>query len=185
MRVITGSFKGRILNTVPSPYTRPTSNKIKEAIFHVIGPYFEGGTGLDLYAGSGALGIEAISRGIDSITFIDHSKEAIETIRKNIRLLQLGGRVHIYRNDALRALDILGKRRQQFDVIFIDPPYRSKDYSKVLKLIEQLQLAKDNCYIYIEHAPETPFDYNQAYYESFFMRQYSKEIAVTILQVIK
>lgn len=183
MRVITGTLRGRTIHPVPSPKTRPTSDKIKEAIFHVIGPYFDGGNALDLYAGSGSLGIEAISRGMDSVIFIDQSYEAIKTIKKNIRQLQIEKNTEVYRNQALRAMEILSKKQRKFDVIFVDPPYNSKDYTEVLKRIQQLQLANDEGYIYVEHNPNHSFEYDESFYNLFFSREYSKEIAVTIIQV--
>lgn len=183
MRVITGTLKGRTIERVPSPDTRPTSDKIKEAVFHVIGPYFTGGKGLDLYAGSGSLGIEALSRGVESVTFIDRSNDAIRTIRKNIRNLQLEKNTAVYRNNALRAVEILAKKDEKFDIIFIDPPYDSKDYTKVLKRIQQLNLANEACYIYVEHSPTKEYLYDEVYYDVFFKREYSQEIAVTIFQV--
>jgi|SRR5699024_157522 len=183
MRVITGKLKGRTIYTVPSSDTRPTSDKIKEAIFHVIGPYFDGGQGLDLYAGSGSLGIEVISRGIDSVTFIDRSNEALKTIRKNIRHLQLEKNSQVFRNYALRALDILAKQNRTFDIIFIDPPYESKEYTKVLKRIQQVGIINAGGYVYVEHPPNKDFIYDESFYTTFFTREYSKEIAVTILQV--
>lgn len=183
MRVITGTLKGRTIQTVPSHDTRSTSDKIKEATFHVMGPYFSGGFGLDLYAGSGSLGIEAISRGIESVTFIDHSNEAIKTIRKNIRHLQIEKQAYIYRNNALRALDILGKQQKKFDIIFIDPPYQSDDYETVLEKIQQLEIANDHCFIYVEHTPKKKFAYDDNFYKLFFSRHYSKEVAVTIFNV--
>src|SRR5690625_2719144 len=140
MRVITGKLKGRLIYTVPSSKTRPTSDKIKESVFHVMGPYFDGGYGLDLFAGSGSLGIEAISRGMKSVTFIDRSSEAIKTIKKNIRNLNIEHQATVYRNDALRALHLLSKKKEKFNLIFIDPPYEMTNYSSILKKIEQLNI---------------------------------------------
>src|SRR5690625_5258619 len=110
MRVIAGQFKGRRLKTVPGKNTRPTSDKIKEAVFHMMGPFFQGGQCLDLFAGSGSLGIEAYSRGMDSVTFIDHSNQAIKCIRTNVKELQMEDNSQIYRNDAFRAIHTLGKK---------------------------------------------------------------------------
>lgn len=182
MRVITGSLKGRYIEAVPSTKTRPTSDKIKEAVFHIIGPYFDGGHALDLFAGSGSLGIEAISRGMESVTFIDYYHEAIRTIRKNIRQLKIENNSEVYRNDALRALQIFAKKRKQFDLIFIDPPYESKLYSELLKIISENDLIKQDGVIYIEHVPKRKFTYDGQYYERYFNRKYSKTIEITLLQ---
>ncbi|HLS22894.1 MAG TPA: 16S rRNA (guanine(966)-N(2))-methyltransferase RsmD [Pseudogracilibacillus sp.] len=183
MRVIAGKLKGRNLFTVPNKATRPTSDKIKEAVFHVMGPYFNGGEALDLFAGSGALGIEAISRGIERVTFIDRHRTAVQTIRKNLRNLQIESHASVYQNDAIRALEILHKRRKLFDLVLIDPPYDKKVYTKVLENIKKWKLVTSGGYLYIEHAPTSPFIYDKVYYEEIFRRNYSKEIAVTILKV--
>src|SRR5690625_6853652 len=106
MRVIAGQFKGRRLKTVPGKNTRPTSDKIKEAVFQMIGPFFQGGTCLDLFAGSGSLGIEAISRGMESVVFVDKLGKAIHTIDENIKDLKLEKRTKVTRMKALRALRV-------------------------------------------------------------------------------
>lgn len=87
MRVIAGDYKGRPLKSVPTHKTRPTTDKVKEAVFHGIGPFFDGGRALDLFAGSGGLGIEAISRGVDSCVFVDQQHQAVKTVYENIELL--------------------------------------------------------------------------------------------------
>src|SRR5699024_8993031 len=85
MRVIAGSCKGRYLKPVRGTFTRPTTDKVKEALFNRIGPFFDGGWGLDLYSGSGALGIEALSRGLDRMIFVDRNPQATKTIKENVR----------------------------------------------------------------------------------------------------
>lgn len=183
MRIISGKFKGRIIHTVPSTNTRPTSDKIKEAIFHIMGPYFDGGHALDLFAGSGALGIEAISRGMESVTFIDRSNEAIKTIKKNVQTLQIQDRSHIYRNDAMRALTILSRKNKKFDLIFLDPPYDSTNYSSILEKIKQLHITNPGCFVYIEYTPEKDIIYDENFYDLYFQRNYSKTIATMILKI--
>src|SRR5690625_4822655 len=121
MRVIAGNLKGRILKTVPGKSTRPTSDKVKEAVFHMLGPFFEEGICLDLFAGSGSLGIEDISRGMEQAIFIEKNGKAVKTIEENIKLVNIKDRVEIIRMDAYRSLRVLGKRQNQFDLIFIDP----------------------------------------------------------------
>src|SRR5690625_6876170 len=89
MRVIAGSHKGRKLKSVPGKQTRPTSDKVKETVFHTIGPFFTGGKCLDLFAGSGSLGIEALSRGMEQAIFIDQYPKAVQTIKRNLQLLNI------------------------------------------------------------------------------------------------
>lgn len=183
MRVISGKFKGRLIHKVPSSNTRPTSDKIKEAIFHIMGPYFNGGHAIDLFAGSGALGIEAISRGVESVTFIDRSNEAIKTIKKNVKSLHIEDCTFIYRNDAFRALSILSRKNKKFDLIFIDPPYEPTNYSAILEQIQQLHITNKGCFIYLEYHPSKAFTYDDQFYELFFQRNYSNTIATMILKV--
>jgi len=161
VRVIAGSHKGRQLKAASKKVTRPTSDKIKESLFQQIGPYFEGGVCLDLYAGSGALGIEAISRGVDSAVLVDKNPHAIHTIKENMERLQLENQVEIYRLDAKRALHALHKKAQQFQLIFIDPPYDKADFSGVIENILMLDLLAENGLICCEYAishqlPVTP-----------------------------
>lgn len=182
MRVITGTLKGRKLFAVPGRNTRPTSDKIKETIFHKLGPYFEGGSALDLFAGSGALGIEAISRGIEQVIFIDQSPTAIKTIKKNVQALQIENQVTIYRNDAIKALRLLGKKRKQFNLILIDPPYDYPQYDVLLQEIIDNQLLHDEAFIYIEHRPSRKLTYDDAAFTVYYEKYFSKTTAATILQ---
>lgn len=155
MRVIAGSKKGQALSAVPGKTTRPTTDKIKEAIFNLIKtPFFEGGVGLDLYAGTGALGIEALSRGLDKLIFIDRDANAIKTIKRNLHLTGLTAQSEVYKNDALRALSVLKKRGIRFDLILLDPPYGQHQLNKVLAIIEDEGLLYDNGSIVVETMKE-------------------------------
>lgn len=154
MRVIAGKFKGRRLEAVPGKKTRPTSDKIKEAVFQMMGPFFEGGTCLDLFAGSGSLGIEAISRGIDYAVFIDRQGTAIQTIHKNIATVKIEDKAEVSRMDAFRALRVTAKNNACFDLILIDPPYEQIDYTKLIQEIIKQGLVKEGGLIYCEHSPD-------------------------------
>lgn len=103
MRVISGTAKGRPLKAVPGTGTRPTTDKVKEAVFSMIGPYFDGGVVLDLFAGSGGLGIESLSRGSDKAVFIDLEPKSIEMIRANLKATGLDSKAEVFRNEAGRA----------------------------------------------------------------------------------
>ena len=151
MRVIAGDLKGRRLEAVPGKQTRPTSDKIKEAIFQMMGPFFNGGRCLDLFAGSGSLGIEAISRGMDDAVFIDKQSKAIHTIYKNIKAMKIEEQAEVARMDAFRALRVTQKNKAQFDLIMIDPPYDKVDYTKLLNEIIERKLLNDGGMIYCEH----------------------------------
>jgi 16S rRNA (guanine966-N2)-methyltransferase len=151
MRVISGTARGRSLKAVPGTNTRPTTDKVKEAVFSMIGPYFEGGQVLDLFAGTGGLGIEALSRGMGRAVFIDMDKKSLEIIQENLKTAGFPEQAEVYRNDALRALKALVKRGLSFDLIFLDPPYRMKNMDEVLALLEEGALVRPNGTVMIEH----------------------------------
>lgn len=154
MRVISGNLKGRPLKAVPGNGTRPTTDKVKETLFNIIGPYFTGGIALDLFAGSGALGIEGLSRGMEKVIFIDKDRQAIQTIKNNVQNCNLNSQVEIYRNDAERALKALMKRDIQFDYIFLDPPYHRQKLETILHTIEKNHLLIQQGMIIVEHDSE-------------------------------
>ncbi|AGT31414.1 rRNA methyltransferase [Geobacillus genomosp. 3] len=131
--------------------TRPTTDKVKEAIFNMIGPYFTEGIGLDLFAGSGGLGIEALSRGLERVIFVDHDAKAVQTVRKNVAACGLEKRAEIYRNDAERALKAVAKRGLRFSVIFLDPPYKEKKWPALLSLIAGHDLLEASGVVVAEH----------------------------------
>ncbi len=123
MRVVAGSFKGRRLQAPRGGRTRPTADRVREALFSALGPV-EGARVLDLYAGSGALGIEALSRGVNSVVFVERDPRAVATIRRNLETV--GAEARVRRRD---ALDYLGSRTATgdgpFELVLIDPPYDS------------------------------------------------------------
>ncbi|WP_373315217.1 16S rRNA (guanine(966)-N(2))-methyltransferase RsmD [Siminovitchia fordii] len=154
MRIISGSCKGRRLKSVPGKSTRPTTDKMKETIFNWIGPYFSGGSCLDLYAGSGGVGLEALSRGMDFVIFVDNNKQAIHTVKTNVSMCGLEEKCEIYNNDSDRALKAIVKRKLQFDLIFLDPPYKRQKLKSLLEMIEKNSLVKESGCIICEHDPE-------------------------------
>lgn len=154
MRVIAGEYKGRRLKAVPGKTTRPTTDKVKESIFQVMGPFFGGGTCLDLFAGSGSLGIEALSRGMTHITFVEKNPKALQTIKFNVETLHMMGKTDIFRSDAFRALKALSKRNVKFNLILLDPPYDKVDYENLLSKISELNLVKNDGLVYCEYDSE-------------------------------
>nr|WP_272917275.1 16S rRNA (guanine(966)-N(2))-methyltransferase RsmD [Halobacillus litoralis] len=151
MRVIAGEFKGRPLKSVPTHKTRPTTDKVKEAVFHGIGPFFEGGKALDLFAGSGGLGIEALSRGVESCVFVDQQQKAIQTIYENIKTLDINERTEVFKTDAMRAIKAAGKRGLTFDYIFLDPPYKKFSYQDLMEALLEFDLVGEEATIVCEH----------------------------------
>lgn len=153
MRVVSGDYKGRQLKAVPGTTTRPTTDKVKEAIFNMVGPYFDGGLALDLFAGSGGLGIEALSRGIERCIFVDREPKAIQTIHKNLEICQ-ATEFEVYRNDAERALKAIIKRELRFQLILLDPPYKQQKLKALLKMISENGLLDKNGFIVTEHGAD-------------------------------
>lgn len=137
MRIVAGDFGGRRLKAVPGMATRPTTDKVKEAMFNIIGPYFDGGQSLDLFAGSGGLSIEAVSRGIERAVLIDRQYAAIKTIQENVAVTKAPDRFEILKRDANQALKALAARQERFDLVFFDPPYAQQ------KIIQQMQRLRD------------------------------------------
>ncbi|MDG5470178.1 16S rRNA (guanine(966)-N(2))-methyltransferase RsmD [Jeotgalibacillus sp. ET6] len=154
MRIISGDKKGIQLKAVPGLNTRPTTDKVKESIFNMIGPYFDGGLGLDLFAGSGSLGLEGLSRGLEKVVFIDRDRDAIHTIKLNIERLGYTDQSEVFRNEAERALKAVSKRELQFSCIFLDPPYRLQKLVSLLEKIDENNLLKQNGIIMCEHGSE-------------------------------
>lgn len=154
VRVVSGTQKGRQLKAVPGQSTRPTTDKVKEAVFNMIGPYFTGGMGLDLFAGSGGLGIEGMSRGLDRVIFIDYDFKAIQTIKQNLEITGFEDQAEVFKNDWKRALNAIIKRELRFQVVFLDPPYKNKVYIDILQKLDSKGLLEQNGVVVCEHDKE-------------------------------
>ena len=154
MRVVAGERKGMPLKALPGNTTRPTTDKVKESIFNMIGPFFDGGIAVDLFAGSGGLGIEALSRGAEKTIFIEKDRKAYSILLENIKKCRYEEEVETYCNDATRAVKALCKRDITIDLLFLDPPYHKIDYYNLAGLLaEQGKLSK-NAIIMCEHSNE-------------------------------
>lgn len=164
MRVVAGERKGMPLKAVTGTTTRPTTDKVKESIFNIIGPYFDGGIVLDLFAGSGGLGIEALSRGVQKAIFVEKDGRAFQTLQENIKKCRYEEVTETFKTDATRAVKGLIKREIQIDYLFLDPPYRKVEYyDLILTLIEAGKLS-ENAVIVCEHAAEVNLPSNYGSY---------------------
>lgn len=141
MRVVAGDFGGRPLKTLEGKTTRPTTDKVKGAIFNMIGPFFDGGRVLDLFSGSGSLAIEAISRGMSSAVLVEKDRRAQAIIQENIKMTKSEKQFQLLKMDATRALTQLAG---QFDLVLLDPPYAKEQIvANITQLEEQGLLAEE------------------------------------------
>ena len=151
MRIISGSRKGLRLKTPKNQNIRPTQDRIKESLFNILGIIDENSIVLDLYAGTGNIGIEFLSRGAMKCYFIDNSYEGINLIRENINISNFNEKSYIYKKDVLKSLDFFSKNGIVFDYIFMDPPYRQNLPGKTLEIISKKNVLKDNGIVVVEH----------------------------------
>ncbi len=151
MRIIAGEKKGRTLIAPKGEDTRPTLERVKEAVFGIVQFELHGSTVLDLFAGSGALGIEALSRGADKCVFCDVSRSAIAVIKQNLEKVGYDSEATVLEMDFETALNRLKAAGETFDVVFIDPPYAEGLYEKTLELLFDGGLLNESFTLIIEH----------------------------------
>ena len=149
LRIIAGEFKGRRLKTPAGRHVRPTGDRVKEAWFSILQQSIPDARVLDLFAGSGALGFEALSRGAVSVDFVEHHKASLAAIRDNADTLDVGGRVTIHRTDALRFAERL--QPGAYDVAFADPPYAGGAPERLAELFRAVPFAR---VLSIEHSAD-------------------------------
>jgi 16S rRNA (guanine966-N2)-methyltransferase len=176
LRVIAGELKGRRLRTVPSLKTRPTADRIREAIFNILGPAVQGAHVLDLFAGTGAFGIEAVSRGAALAVFIEIGREALGVLSANIEACGLADRVSVIRWDAGRNLNCLSNREPRFDLVFLDPPYRRGLVTPALFSLHAARCLEDDARLVVEHGADDPFPDPGAPYRLRDRRRYGKTL---------
>lgn len=151
MRVVAGTLKGRQIKGPKGFSIRPTRERAREALFSILAPSLSGARFLDLCAGTGAVGIEAISRGAESALFVEKSIKACRLIGENLKSLGLEARCHILREDILKALKHLSRKGEGFDFIFLDLPYKSPLSGTCLKAISASNLLKTGGIFIVEH----------------------------------
>ncbi len=157
MRIIAGSAKGRRLKTPIGSILRPTSDKVREAIFDIIGPGIKDSRFLDLFAGSGAMGIEALSRSAHNATFVDNRQSSVDLIRANLERCKFDKNFEIVHCDALQAISTLINRQRKFEFIFLDPPYNSELAMRSLEMLSAGDLLTPETIILLEHPVKKPF----------------------------
>jgi len=156
MRVIAGTYKSRILKSLKGVALRPTSDRLRETLFNVLAPNIAGSRFVDLFAGTGAIGIEALSRGAAEVVFIENHAPAVTLIRRNLESLGINSVATVLAVGALRGLALLSTRKMEaapgFDYVFLDPPYAAaEDYSRVLEFLGSKDLLAPDGIVVAEH----------------------------------
>lgn len=152
MRVISGSARGTKLFAPAGLNTRPTADRIKESLFNIIANDLYDICFLDLFSGSGAIGIEALSRGAVAAVFVDSSKDSIDTINRNLIKTRFSDKAVVIESDIGNALRRLFEQKRKFDIIFMDPPYNKALVNKALNYIVDFKLLNDGGYIIAEQS---------------------------------
>ncbi len=177
MRVISGIYKGRQLKGYTLKGTRPTMDRVKESLFDILGDKVEKSVCLDLFAGSGNLGIEALSRGAKFGYFVDREYMAYKTIKDNLSLLNILN-AEVLNMDYLKALERLNTIK--FDIIFLDPPYKSDYLEKAVRKISDLRLLNDKGIVVLESD-----DINKLYYNDYFREVVTRKYGDKYIRIIE
>lgn len=178
MRVIAGSARRLNLKTIPSIDTRPTTDRIKETLFNMINPYLVDATFLDLFAGSGQMGIEALSRGAKTAVFVENNKLAVSCMEHNLSVTKLKENAKIIASDVFLALKSL-EGSITFDYIFMDPPYNQQLEKQVLEYLKNSSLITTSSVIIVEASFDTEFDYvNELGFEMIKRKEYKTNMHI-------
>ena len=152
MRVIAGNNSGAILKTISDRKTRPTLGIVREALFNILGDKVVDAELLDLFAGSGSLGIEALSRGAKNVVFIDNNPQCIRIIHKNLNKFDFGVKGSAYVRDAYKIINFFANQNKKFDIILMDPPYRAGKIEKIINNSRLKEILNSKAILVIEHA---------------------------------
>ena len=155
IRVIAGAFKGRRLRMLRTPLVRPLPAKLREALFNILQDRVKGACVLDGFAGTGSVGIEALSRGAETVVFIDEYYMAIKTIKINLAKCEAEDRARVIHKEFNRAIIQLSKEKAMFDLIFLDPPYKLLDERNPLKVVKKRKILNQGGMVILRHFYKT------------------------------
>lgn len=178
MRIISGKYKGRVLKGYTLKGTRPTMDRVKESLFATINEYVNNSVCLDLFAGSGALGLEALSMGAREVIFVDKEFIACKTIKSNLGMLDVNTNTTVLNMDYLKALERLYPKK--FDLIFLDPPYKTDYLKKALEKIEELKLITDTSLVILESD-----DINKLTFSDYYIEVKTKKYGDKYIRILK
>jgi len=151
LRIIAGELKGRKLHSIDTKLIRPTSDMVREALFSILGNMVVDSRFLDLFAGSGGVGIEAFSRGAKEVVFVDSASESIRVLKKNLELTKIINETEVIHSDYSIAIDRLSSQGREFDIVYIDPPYKMGIEIEAAKKIQDKKILAKDGIIIIEH----------------------------------
>lgn len=151
MRIVAGTHRGRPLVGPKGPGLRPTADRVRESLFNLLGQFFEGGEVLDLYAGTGALAFEALSRGMSRAVLVDPGAESARLVTENARALGMEGRIELMRMPVSRAVPRLAAEGRRFALVLADPPYSEEVASEVARAVDEGGLLADDGTLVVEH----------------------------------
>jgi 16S rRNA (guanine966-N2)-methyltransferase len=184
LRIIGGKLKGRRLYTVRGLNIRPTADRLRETVFNLLAPQLADANVLDLFAGTGALGIEALSRGAESATFVDKSKPAISVIERNIRWCSLDMYSRVFKWDIIRNLNCLRHSATPINLVLIDPPYNKNMLHPTLRNLHQCHaLDKETC-IVVEHSIFEPLSEKLPGFNMLDQRRYGKTLVSFLFYMV-
>ena len=184
MRIISGDLKGKKLHSIKGTKTRPTSDRVRESIFNIIAFNVENTCILDLFAGTGAFAIEALSRGAMFAVFIDISKNAVSAIRENIKSCNLDDKFKVIKWDITKNLTCIEHSNPAFDLVFMDPPYDKKFLKPALLNLHLSCCMEKGCLIIVEHSLREPIPKEPAVFEITDQRKYGKTLVSFLNYVI-
>lgn len=173
MRVIAGKARGHPLKSLATKEVRPTGDRVKEALFNMIRPRLSGADFLDLFAGFGGVGIEALSQGAGKVFFMEQNLRVVKVLKENLKKTSLEEGARVFQTTLPAGLKVLAGR--SFPLIFLDPPYQSKLILPVLQTISSLQLLSPGGLIVVEHASSTPLSQPEIPFLIYQQRRYGQE----------
>jgi 16S rRNA (guanine966-N2)-methyltransferase len=181
MRIIAGDFRGRSIESVRDLSVRPTTDRAKQTIFDILTNRieFDGLEVLDLFAGSGSLGLEALSRGAKSVTFIDKARKSLEVLEKNVTALGCESQCSVYQADVFWYLKNINR---SFDLVFTDPPYKLENIGMLPNAIYDSGILRNGTYVVMEHSRESVIELDEQKYE--ILRKAFGQTTVLILKAI-
>ena len=172
MRIISGNYGGRKLHGPRGQETRPTGDRLKETLFNIISDKIDRRVFLDVFAGTGAIGLEAVSRGAGEVVFIERDKAAVRLIRRNLETCSIASGYRILEQDVFTALRMLARQEFHSDIVFLDPPYEWEPYQDLLDILFTQKIAGDLSLVVVEHHRKVDLpEYRNGYARARIVRQ--------------